>query len=246
MPDGLDGKTALILGGGGGIGRATAGTLAARGACVALADIDAERLDTAAAELTSQRHTVRAYFADVRLLDAMRRLVETVVDDFGRLDILINATGIMVLKRAIELDTDEWDHTIDLNIKGMMWGIAAALPVFLQQRSGHVVTLGSVHGLKVFPGGAVHSASKFAVRAFSEGIRGELAEYGIRVTSVMPGAVATGMEDKTTGDQRDAIRTIYAHAIPPAAVANAIVFAIEQSDSVAVNEVVVRPTVQQW
>lgn len=236
----------MILGGGGGIGRATAEALAARGVRLALADIDPVRLDAAAASLPSTGHDLRTYVIDVRLRDEVRNLVEAVVGDFGRLDILVNAAGIMSIKRVIELDTDEWEHTIDLNIKGTLWGIAAVLPVFVQQRSGHLVTLGSIHGLKVFDGGAVHSASKFAVRAFSEGLRAELAAYGVRVTTVMPGAVATGMEDKTTGSQRDAIRTIYADAIPPAAVANAVVFAIEQCDSVAVNEIVVRPTVQQW
>jgi NADP-dependent 3-hydroxy acid dehydrogenase YdfG len=239
-------KTALILGGGGGIGRATAQALAARGASIALADIDPHRLDAAAASLPAGRSVVRTYLTDVRSRDQMHKLVNAVVGDFGRLDVLVNAAGIMVLKPVIDLDTDEWEHTIDLNLKGMLWGIAAVLPVFLRQRSGHLVTLGSIHGLKVFPGGAVHSASKFAVRAFSEGIRTELGAHGVRVTTVMPGAVATGMEEKTTGSQREAIRAVYADAIAPAAVANAVLFAIEQPDSVAVNEIVVRPTVQQW
>jgi NADP-dependent 3-hydroxy acid dehydrogenase YdfG len=246
MPETFAKKTVLILGGAGGIGRATAEALAGRGACIALADIDPVGLEAAVTSLTSHGHTVRAYEIDARLRDEVGALAEAVVRDFGRLDVLINAVGIMLIKPVIELDTDEWELTVDLNLKAMLWGVAAVLPVFLKQRSGHLVTLGSIHGLKVFPGGAVHSASKFAVRAFSEGIRAELAGHGVRVTTVMPGAVATGMEDKTTGSQRDELRAIYANAIPPAAVANAIVFAIEQPDAVSVNEVVVRPTVQDW
>jgi NADP-dependent 3-hydroxy acid dehydrogenase YdfG len=243
VPDNIAGKTALILGGGG-IGRAAAEALATRGANIALADIDPRRLDAAVSTLASYGQTVRAYRVDVRVRTRVQDLVDAVVGDFGRLDVLINAAGIMFMRPVAELNTDEWDLTIDLNLKGTLWGIAAVVPVFAEQRRGHIITLGSIHGLKVFPGGAVHSASKFAVRAFSEGLRAELAGYGVRVTTVMPGAVATGMEDKTTGSQQDKLRAIYADAIPPTAVADAIVFAIEQSDSVSVNEIVVRPTVQ--
>lgn len=244
VPDNIAGKTVLILGGGGGIGRAAAEALATRGANIALADIDPRRLNAAVSTMASHRQSVRAYRVDVRVRTEVQDLVDAVVADFGRLDVLINAAGIMVLRPVAELDTDEWELTIDLNLKGTLWGIAAVLPVFLDQHSGHLITLGSIHGLKIFPGGAVHSASKFAVRAFSEGIRVELAGQGVRVTTVMPGAVATGMENKTTGGQRDKVAAIYADAIPPTAVANAIVFAVEQRDSVSVNEIVVRPTVQ--
>ncbi|CQD07225.1 short-chain dehydrogenase/reductase SDR [Mycobacterium lentiflavum] len=246
MPDGVAGKRTLIFGGAGGIGRATATALAARGACVALADIDPQQLDAAAEYLASQGHIVRTYQVDVRLRHDVRKVADAVFDDLGRLDVLINAAGIMLMSPVTELRTDEWELSIDLNLKGVLWGIAAVLPTFLKQRSGHLITLGSIHGLNVFPGGAAHSASKFAVRAFSDGLRAELAGHGIRVTTVMPGAVATGMQDKTTGSQRDEIQAIYADAIPSVTVANAIAFAIDQPDSVSINEVVVRPTVQRW
>lgn len=189
---------------------------------------------------------MRTYQVDVRLRHDVRKVADAVFDDLGRLDVLINAAGIMLMSPVTELRTDEWELSIDLNLKGVLWGIAAVLPTFLKQRSGHLITLGSIHGLNVFPGGAAHSASKFAVRAFSDGLRAELAGHGIRVTTVMPGAVATGMQDKTTGSQRDEIQAIYADAIPSVTVANAIAFAIDQPDSVSINEVVVRPTVQRW
>jgi NADP-dependent 3-hydroxy acid dehydrogenase YdfG len=246
MPDGVAGKVVLILGGAGGIGAAAAAALAARGALIALADIDAARLNVVTAAIASQAAMVRSYEVDVRRREGTCALVDAVVREFGRLDILINSAGIMFVRPVTEVNTDEWEHTVDLNLKGTMWSVAAALPTFLAQRSGHIIALGSVHGLKVFPGGAVHAASKFAVRAFTDGIRAELAEHGVRVTTVMPGAVATGMESKTTGTAHETMRAIYATAIPPAAVADAICFAVDQPESVAVNELVLRPTTQQF
>lgn len=238
-------RVVLIVGGAGGIGCATAKVMAARGARIILADIDAARLNSVVASLASAGALVLGYEVDVRQRPEVAALIDTVVEEFGRLDVMINAAGVMYVRPLTELNTDEWDHTIDLNLKGTLWSIAAALPVLLAQGSGHIVTLGSIHGLKVMAGGAVHSASKFAVRAFSEGLRAELARHGVRVTTVMPGAVATGMETKTTGTERERMRDIYANAIPPAAVANAIAYAVEQPAAVSVNEVVIRPTVQQ-
>ncbi|OCB37470.1 oxidoreductase [Mycobacterium malmoense] len=245
MPDNISGKVVLILGGAGGIGLATAEALALRGAGIALADIDTAGLKSAVDTLKQRGARVRAYPVDVRLRDNTSQLVKSVVDDLGRLDVLINCAGIMFIRPITELSLDEWELTIDLNLKGTLWGVAAALPVFLAQHQGHIITLGSIHGLKVFPGGAVHSASKFAVRAFSEGLRAELAGHGVRVTTIMPGAVATGMEQRTTGTDQDRVRAIYAHAISPAAVAEAIAFAVEQPDTVSISELVVRPTAQE-
>jgi NADP-dependent 3-hydroxy acid dehydrogenase YdfG len=151
----------------------------------------------------------------------------------------------MFIRPMAEVNTSEWETTIDLNLKGTLWVIAAALPVFLQQGGGHVINLGSVHGLKVFsPGGVVHSGSKFAVRAITEGLRAETAVHGIRVTIIAPGAVDSGIQHKTTGGESARILEIYKKAIPPRAVAHAIAFAIGQSADVDVNEVVVRPTSQ--
>ncbi len=154
----------------------------------------------------------------------MRSLIDAVVGEFGRIDILVNSA--------------EWETTIDLNVKGTLWGIAAVLPRFLEQKSGHIINLGSVHGLKVFtPGGAVHSASKFAIRALTEGLRAELAPFGIRVTSITPGATDTGIQNKTTGTDSERMLKIYKNAIPASAVSAAIVYAISQPDT--------RPTAQE-
>ena len=175
MSVGIDAKVALILGGAGGIGSAAARDLAAHGARVAVADIDRAKAETIAAEIAANGAAARAYEVDVVDKVQVQALVEAVLADFGRIDVLINAAGVMFIRPLTEINTAEWETTIDLNIKGSLWGVAAVLPVFLKQQSGHIVNLGSVHGLKVFtPGGAVHSASKFAIRAFTEGLRAEL------------------------------------------------------------------------
>jgi len=245
MREGNEGKVVLIAGGAGGIGSEAARDLAAHGARIALADIDATRMDAIVAEIATAGGDVRGYSVDVTDKEEMKALAEAVAKDFGRIDVLINAAGVMLIRPLTEIDTTEWETTIDLNVKGTLWGIAAVLPFFLAQESGHIITLGSVHGLKVFsPGGAVHSGSKFAIRAITEGLRAELASTPIRVTSITPGAVDTGIQNKTTGTDSARMLEIYKRAIPASAVARAIAFVIDQPDNVAINEIVVRPTTQ--
>jgi NADP-dependent 3-hydroxy acid dehydrogenase YdfG len=240
-------KIILITGGAGGIGSATARHLASEGATVVLADIDRVKLDAIIASMSAAGHRVRGYAIDVVDKAQVQATVDAVLAEFGRLDVLINSAGVMYIRPITEVDTTEWETTIDLNIKGTLWGIAAALPVFMAQNLGHVINLGSVHGLKVFsPGGAVHSGSKFAIRAISEGLRAELSgQYNIRVTTVTPGAVNSGIQNKTTGSDRERMLEIYKNAIPPRAVAEIIAFAIAQPDSIDLNEIVVRPTTQK-
>lgn len=237
-------KVVLILGGAGGIGSAAARDLAAKGAKVAIADIDAARTATVVEEIVRANGAARGYSVDVTDKDRVCAVADAVASDFGRIDVLINAAGIMLLRPLTEVDTAEWETTIDLNLKGTMWGVAAVLPKFLDQQSGHIINLGSVHGLKVSQGSAIHSASKFAVRAFSEGLRAELANTPIRVTLVTPGAVDTGIQNMTTGAERARLLEHYKNAIPANAVARAIAFAIEQPGAVDINEIVVRPTAQ--
>jgi len=245
MREGIKGRVVLIVGGAGGIGSAAARALAADGAIVAVADIDEKRSALLVQQIRAEDGDARHYNVDVTRKSDIERVVNTVVADLGKLDVLINSAGVMLIRPMAEVNTEEWETTIDLNLKGTLWGIAAALPVFLRQGFGHVINLGSVHGLKVFsPGGAVHSASKFAIRALSEGLRAEMAQYSIRVTSITPGAVDSGIQNKTTGTDSARILEIYRKAISPTAVARAIVFAIEQPAEVDVNEIVVRPTAQ--
>ncbi|VIO78785.1 putative oxidoreductase [Bradyrhizobium ivorense] len=245
MSENITGKVILIFGGAGGIGSAAARDLASKGARVAMADINEERMVAVVDDIVRSNGSAQRYYVDVTNKDLVSDVVDRVVADFGKIDVLINAAGIMLIRPLTEINTREWETTIDLNLKGTLWGVAAVLPLFLKQQSGHIINLGSIHGLKVFsPGGAVHSASKYAIRAFSEGLRAELAETAIRVTTVTPGAVDTGIQNKTTGTDRARMLEIYKKAIPASAVSRAIAFAIEQPAAVDINEIVVRPTAQ--
>lgn len=242
MSNGVNGKVVLILGGAGGIGSAAARDLAAKGARIAIADIGDARQAALAQELTDHHVDIRSYRVDVVDQAQVRAVVEAVSRDFGRIDVLIDAAGTMLIRSITEIDTAEWEVTIDLNVKGTMWGVAAVLPVFLAQQSGHIINLGAVHGMKVFSSGAaIHSASKSAVRAFSEGLRAELVHTPIRVTTVTPGAVDTEIQHRASGaDSR--MHEMSRNAIPASAVARAIAFAIEQPANIDVNEIVIRPT----
>jgi len=236
----------VILGGAGGIGAAAARDLAAQGARIAVADINKAGAAVVAQDIAAAAGEARSYFVDVLDKGQVREIIDTIEADFGRIDVLINAAGVMFIRPLTEINTTEWETTIDLNVKGTLWGVAAVLPTFLKQRGGHIVNLGSVHGLKVFtPGGAVHSASKFAIRAFTEGLRAELASAQIRVTSITPGATDTGIQNKTTGTDSRRMLEIYKNAMPANAVSGAILYAISQPDTVDVNEVVIRPTAQE-
>ena len=238
-------KVVLIFGGAGGIGSATAQDLASKGAKIAVADINEAKAKYVARTIRNTGGDSRVYPVDVTMKEQVQATVATVAHDFGDVDAMINCAGIMFVRPLIEINTVEWETTVDLNIKGSLWAIAAVLPVFLRQQRGHIINLSSVHGLKVFsPGGAVHSASKYALRALSEGLRAELASTPIRSTLITPGAVDTGIQHKTTGSDSARMLEIYKNAIPPDAVARAITFAMEQPANVDINEIVVRPTSQ--
>ena len=168
------------------------------------------------------------------------------LDDVVRLDVLINKAGLMPIRPMSEVNTDEWDQMIDVNLKGVLYGIAAALPRFLAQESGHIINLSSVAGIKVFaPGGTVYSGTKFAVSAISEGLRQEVGDK-LRVSSIEPGAVESDLKLGTSGTATETVLDFYKQAIPASSVARAIAFAVEQPANVDVNAVVLRPTSQQF
>lgn len=244
--DGIQDKVVLLTGGSTGIGAETARLLAERGAKIAVAARRKDKLDAVVAEIEEQGGTAKAYALDVTAKSEVEAVVAAVVDDFGRLDVLINNAGLMPIRPMAEVDTDEWDAMIDVNLKGTLYGIAAALPRFIAQDSGHVINISSVAGIKVFaPGGTVYSGTKFAVSAITEGLRQE-AGGNIRVTSIEPGAVDSDLKLGTTGTATETVMDFYKQAIPASAVARAIVFAIEQPPEVDVNAIVIRPTVQQF
>lgn len=244
MSQGIEGKVVLITGGSTGIGAEVARLLAARGAKVAVAARRADKLQAVVAEIAAQGGAAKAYTLDVTDKQQVEAVVAAVVTDFGKLDVLINNAGLMPIRPMSEVNTDEWDAMIDVNLKGTLYGIAAALPRFLTQESGHIINLSSVAGVKVFaPGGTVYSGTKFAVSAISEGLRQEVGDK-VRVTSIAPGAVDSDLKHSTSGTARDTVLDFYKEAIPAASVARAIAFAIEQPADVDVNEIVLRPTHQ--
>lgn len=246
MSKGIEGKVVLITGGSTGIGAEVARLLAARGAKVAVAARRADKLEAVVAEIAAQGGDAKAYTLDVTDKRQVEAVVAAVVTDFGRLDVLINNAGLMPIRPMSEVNTDEWDAMIDVNLKGTLYGIAAALPRFLAQDRGHIINLSSVAGVKVFaPGGTVYSGTKFAVSAISEGLRQEVGDK-VRVTSIAPGAVDSDLKHSTSGTARDTVLDFYKKAIPAASVARAIAFAIEQPDDVDVNEIVLRPTHQAF
>jgi NADP-dependent 3-hydroxy acid dehydrogenase YdfG len=243
---GIDGKVVAITGASSGIGEATAVLLAERGARLVLGARRTDRLDALAARLRDENADVVTVRTDVRRREDVSALVALACERYGRLDVLVNNAGIGPISPLDELRVQDWDDMIDVNVKGVLYGIAAALPVFREQGGGHVVTIGSTAGFKTVPHQAVDSATKFAVRAISEGLRQE-AGGEIRVTVVSPGAVRTEFVDHVpSAEARARVATARdTFAIPPDAIARAIVYAVEQPADVDVNEIVVRPARQR-
>ncbi|HEX8613752.1 MAG TPA: SDR family oxidoreductase [Telluria sp.] len=246
MNQGIEDKVVLITGGSTGIGAETARLLASRGAKVAIAARRKDKLDEVVAAIVAGGGAARAYSLDVTDKKQVEAVVAAVVADFGKLDVLINNAGLMPIRPMAEVNTDEWDAMIDVNLKGTLYGIAAVLPRFMAQEKGHIINLSSVAGTKVFaPGGTVYSGTKFAVSAISEGLRQEVGDK-IRVTSIAPGAVDSDLKHSTSGTSAETVLDFYKQAIPAAAVARAIAYAIEQPADVDINEIVLRPTVQAF
>ncbi|SFI40456.1 NADP-dependent 3-hydroxy acid dehydrogenase YdfG [Pseudomonas guineae] len=247
MSNNISGKVVIITGASSGLGEATARHLAAKGACVVLAARRKDKLDALVAELVGAGGQAVAYQTDVTSQDDIKALIQGAVDTFGRLDVLVNNAGLMAIAPLSEGRVDEWDRMIDINIKGLLYGVAAALPVFQQQNSGHFINIASVAGLKVFsPGGTVYSGTKFAVRAISEGLRHEVGGR-IRTTTIEPGAVDSELKFGSSHQaSRDFVVDFYQQAIPAESVARAIAFAIEQPADVDINEIVLRPTSQEF
>jgi len=244
MNDNIANKVVLITGGSTGIGAEVARLLASRGAKVAIAARRKDKLDEVVAGIEAAGGTAKAYSLDVTDKKQVEAVVAAAVADFAKLDVLINNAGLMPIRPMSEVNTDEWDAMIDVNLKGTLYGIAAALPRFLAQQSGHIINLSSVAGIKVFaPGGTVYSGTKFAVSAITEGLRQEVGDK-IRVTSIAPGAVDSDLKHSTSGTAAETVLDFYKQAIPAASVARAVAYAIEQPDDVDINEIVLRPTRQ--
>jgi len=245
---GVEGKVVVITGASSGLGEAAARLLADEGAAVVLGARREDRIRALAEELTRRGDKALAIPTDVSRREQVQRLVDGAVEAFGRVDVLINNAGLMPLSPLDRLKVDEWDRMIDVNLKGVLYGIAAALPHMQRRKSGHIINVSSVAGHKVRAGGAVYAATKHAVRALSEGLRQEVKPYNIRTTVISPGVVLSELPNAASEpDVSASLHKLYEEVgIPADSFARAVMFAMSQPDDVDVNEILFRPTRQEF
>ncbi len=243
----IEGKVIVITGASSGMGEAAAKHLAQLGAAVVLGARRTDRIEKLANEIEESGGKALAIATDVTKRDQVKKLVDSAVEKFGRVDVILNNAGIMPLSPMDRLNVDEWDQMVDVNIKGVLNGIAAVLPHMKNQKSGHIINTSSVAGHKIFNGSAVYSATKFAVRALSEGLRMEVKHYNIRTTIVCPGAVKTELLDHITEADVQQANKEYVGAVglSPDSFANLVAFVISQPEEVDINEIIFRPTSQE-
>ncbi len=247
MGNNIEGKVVVITGASSGLGEATARLLSTQGACVVLGARRFDRIQKLANELSAGGGKAIAIATDVTRYDQVGKLVDAAVQAFGRVDVMINNAGLMPNSPLERLKIDDWDRMIDVNIKGVLYGIAAALPHMKKQKAGHIINVSSVAGHKVRPSNAVYAATKHAVRILSEGLRMEVKPYNIRTTIISPGAVATELPNSVTEpDVAESVRKIYENAIPAESFARVVAFAISQPEEMDVNEILFRPTRQEF
>ncbi|MCX4724125.1 SDR family oxidoreductase [Streptomyces sp. NPDC090052] len=241
---GIEGKVVVITGASSGIGEATALLLAERGAKVVLGARRPERLEALAARIEQAGGQAAHARTDVKRREDLTGLVALARDRYGKVDVLVSNAGVGRISPLDELRVEDWEEMIDVNLKGVLYGIAAALPVFREQGFGHFVNTVSTAGLRIVPLQSVYAGTKNAVRTISEGLRQE-AGGSLRVTVVSPGFTRTEFSDSMAPEMRaETLARMGDIAIPPDAIARAIAFAIEQPDSVDVGDIVVRPTAQ--
>lgn len=245
MSQAIQDKVVVITGASSGLGEAAARRLAKQGAKLVLGARRLDRLQALARELSLGEDA--AVSTDVTRYEQVKHLVDHAARTHGRIDVIINNAGLMPFSPLERLKVQEWDRTIDVNIKGVLYGIAAALPHMKTQRGGHIINVSSVAGHKVGPAGVVYAATKHAVRVISEGLRQEVKPHNIRTTVISPGMVATELvESITEPDIAANLRKRYEGAIPTDSFASMVVFAMSQPADVDVNEILFRPTSQEY
>jgi NADP-dependent 3-hydroxy acid dehydrogenase YdfG len=243
----LSGKAVAITGASSGIGEATALTLAKAGASVALGARRKDRIDELAARIEDVGGTAVALEVDVSDEAAARGFIEAAHERLGRLDTLVNNAGVMLLGPVEQADSEDWRTMINVNLLGLMYCTHAALPIMLGQESGDIVNISSVAGRFARAGNAVYAATKFGVGAFSEGLRNEITERGVRVTLIEPGFVETELQSHNTGEVLETLEAMREHLRDPLRaqdIANGILYAVSQPPNVSINEVLIRPTRQ--
>jgi len=245
MESNIKGKVVIITGASSGIGLATAKLLAAQGALVSLAARNATKLDKVVSEIENAGGQAKAFKTDVANRLDWDTLVKGTIEHFGRVDVLFNNAGIMPLSLMENLRYDEWEETIDVNLKGILYGVGAVLPHFKLNKGGHIINVSSTAGYAVYPTSAVYSATKFAVRAITDGLRQELTPHKIRTTIISPGLTQSNLTESINEPQmREAIKSMMTIAIPAVSVSRAVAFAISQPVDVDVNEIIIRPLAQ--
>ena len=244
----LDKKTAIVTGASSGIGAATARALAAQGANVVAAALDEKGLESLVSELRTAGLEASSFVTDVTDAEQTHALAQFAKDTYGSVDILVNNAGLMLFSNWVDLVTRDWNAMIDVNIKGYLNAIAAALPFMLEQKSGQILNMDSVAGHQVGPGAGVYSATKFFVQAITESMRKELGvHHGIRVNTVSPGVINTGWADKVTDPAgRKAAQALNEIAIAAEDISRAVIYALNQPANVTVNDLIISPTRQDW
>lgn len=238
-------KVVLITGASSGIGEATARLLGRSGIQVVLGARRTERLEKLVSEIRAEGGSAEYRALDVTSMEDMQSFVGFAKQTFGRIDVIVNNAGVMPLSKLEALKIDEWNRMIDVNIRGVLHGIAAGLPLMQQQGSGQFVNISSIGGHTVYPTAAIYCATKFAVGAISEGLRQEV--KNIRVTVISPGTTVSELADSISDSEaRQGMQDFREISIPAEAIARAIAFAIQQPDDVDVSEIIVRPTASPY
>lgn len=247
MENNIKDKVVIITGASSGMGEAAARHLAQLGAVVVLGARRADRIEKLAKDIQQTGAQALAVEVDVTDMEQVKNLVDSAVRQFGRVDVILNNAGVMPLSPMDRFNVEEWNTMIDVNIKGVLNGIAAVLPYMKEQKSGQIINTSSVAGHKVFYGSAVYSATKYAVRALTEGLRMELKPYNIRTTIVCPGAVKTELlEHISEADIQQANKDYVGEVgISADSFARVVAFAISQPSDVDINEIIFRPTAQE-
>ncbi|MFM0412993.1 SDR family oxidoreductase [Paraburkholderia aromaticivorans] len=247
MTQNIKDKVVVITGASSGLGEATARLLASQGAIVVLGARRLDRINALAETIVADGGVALAVATDVTDAAQVKHLVDTAVEQYGRVDVMLNNAGLMPHSLLERGKIEDWDRMIDVNLKGVLYGIAAALPHMKAQKSGHIINVSSVAGHKVRPGSAVYAATKAAVRMLTEGLRQEVKPYNLRTTIISPGAVATELPDSVTEpDVAKGVHDFYEQfAIPAESFARVVAFAMSQPDEVDVNEILFRPTSQE-
>lgn len=241
----IKGKVIAITGASSGMGKAIAIELAKNGAKVVLGARRTEQLQQLVEEIKSTGGEATCTTIDVKNKADLVRLVNTAVEHYGKLDVIVNNAGVSQLSRIDELDIDGWEEMIDINLKGVLYGMAAAIPVFKQQQSGHIVNIISTSGIKIVPMQGVYAGTKNAIRTIAEAFRQE-SDGSIRITGISPGVVKTDFAENIKNQEMKTaiLKNMEQFAISPDAIANAVIYAISQPDDVEIGDIVIRPSKQ--